>query len=199
MPRQRVYTSGVTPNETEIKFLVHDLEQLRKSLVDAGFREVTPRTHEMNTLFDTPGHDLQKRGELLRIRKYGYKWLLTHKSKGQSSRHKSRVEIETEVADGEKLDTIFRSLGYEPSFRYEKFRAEWSDHNGHVVVDETPIGNIAEIEGDPAWIDPTAEKLGINEKDYITKNYATLFFEWKAKTGSPAREMTWAEIGSERK
>ena len=28
-----------------------------------------------------------------------------------------------------------------------KIRYEWSDGKGHVVVDETPIGNFGEIEG----------------------------------------------------
>jgi adenylate cyclase class 2 len=183
-------------NETEIKFLVHDLDELRQKLLSRHFREVTPRTHEMNTLYDNAARDLQKRGELLRIRKYGDTWLLTHKSKGNAARHKSRVEVETKIDDGDKLDIIFRSLGYEPSFRYEKFRAEWTDSKGHVVLDETPIGNIAEIEGEPDWIDDVARSLGISEKNYITKNYAALFFEWKDKTGSRARNMIWAEIQS---
>jgi adenylate cyclase class 2 len=186
------------PTETEIKFLVHDMEQLRHALQNAGFREITPRTHEMNTLYDTPARDLQTRGELLRIREYGETWTVTHKSKGNTGRHKSRVEIETRIDDGEKLDKIFRSLGYAPSFRYEKYRAEWTDGKGHVVLDETPIGDLAEIEGQPEWIDQVAQAMGVEEKDYITKNYATLFFEWKARTASPANEMTWAAIAASR-
>jgi len=181
-------------NETEIKFLVHDIEALRGKLRESGFRELTPRTHEMNTLYDTPEQELRKRRELLRIRKYGDDWVLTHKSKGSNGRHKTREEIETKVADGEKLDAIFRALGYAPSFRYEKFRAEWSDGRGHVVVDETPIGNLAEIEGDAEWIDEVARKIGVQESDYITLNYASLFDEWKKRTKSGARNMTWEEV-----
>jgi len=82
-----------------------------------------------------------------------------------------------------------------PSFRYEKFRAEWTDGKGNVVVDETPIGNFGEIEGSPRWIDATAKKLGVSRADYITKNYATLFFDWKRKTKSTAREMTFISTG----
>jgi len=47
------------------------------------------------------------------------------------------------------MDLILRALGYAPSFRYEKFRAEWTDGKGQVVVDETPIGDFCEIEGSP--------------------------------------------------
>jgi adenylate cyclase class 2 len=181
-------------NEVEIKFIVPDLEALRQTLRGSGFREVTPRTHEMNTLYDTPSQDLRKRGDLLRLRLYGNRWILTHKSKGSQGRHKSRTELETGIADGEQMDAILRALGYTPSFRYEKFRAEWTDGAGHVVLDETPIGNLAEIEGPPDWIDRTAARLGVSESDYITSNYATLFFEWKARTRSAAKEMTFEAV-----
>jgi len=155
---------------------------------------VTPRTHELNTLYDLPGEVLRARKELLRIRKYGSEWTLTHKSGGKAARHSSRVELETSVGDGRKMDAILRALGYSPSFRYEKFRAEWTDGKGHVVVDETPIGDFCEIEGPPRWIDATAKKLEVRAADYITKNYATLFAEWKREMGSPAEEMTFRAV-----
>ena len=178
--------------EIEIKFRIADLRALARKLRSAGFRVVTPRTHEMNTLYDLPGEILRQRKELLRLRKYGSAWTLTHKSGTKRGKHSSRVELETAVADGKTMDAILQALGYAPSFRYEKFRAEWTDGKGQVVVDETPIGNFCEIEGPPRWIDATAEKLGVNAADYITKNYATLFLEWKQKTGSPAVEMTFS-------
>lgn len=180
--------------EVEIKFRVGDLRALSRTLRSAGFRLVTKRTHEMNTLYDLPGEILRKRRQLLRLRKYGSSWKLTHKSGTTRGRHSSRVELETGVSDGKKMDQILRALGYAPSFRYEKFRAEWSDGKGHVVVDETPIGDFCEIEGPPRWIDATARKLGTPGGEYITKNYATLFADWKRDTKSSAEEMTFKAV-----
>jgi adenylate cyclase class 2 len=180
--------------EIEIKFRVTNLRELTKKLRAAKFRLVTKRTHEMNTLYDLPGQILRKRKELLRIRKYGKKWTITHKSGSKQARHSSRVELETQVEDGKKLDAILRSLGYSPSFRYEKFRAEWTDGKGQVVLDDTPIGDFCEIEGPSRWIDATAKKLEVRPEDYITKNYATLFAEWKQDTGNAAEEMTFRAI-----
>ena len=177
--------------EIEIKFRVRDLRALSRKLRGAGFRLVTRRTHEMNTLYDLPEEVLRARKELLRLRKYGSAWTLTHKSGGTKARHSSRVELETGVTDGKRMDLILRALGYVPSFRYEKFRAEWAGGKGQVVVDETPIGTFCEIEGASRWIDATAKKLGVNTADYITKNYATLFLEWKERTKSGAEEMTF--------
>src|SRR5580704_12702113 len=183
-----------TSNEIEIKFRVDDVRALNRRLRKSGFRLLTPRTHEINTLYDLPGQLLRKRGELLRLRRYGSEWLLTHKSKGKVGRHKTRVETETKLADGAKMEAILRALGFAPTFRYEKFRAEWSDGKGRVVVDETPIGNLGEIEGPSRWIDATAKALGISRDQYITQTYAGLFFEWKQQTGSRAEEMTFKSI-----
>jgi adenylate cyclase class 2 len=183
-----------TANEIEIKFRVDDVQALNRRLRQSGFRLLTPRTHEINTLYDLPGQPLRKRGELLRLRRYGSEWLLTHKAKGKVGRHKTRVETETKVADGAKMEAILHALGFAPTFRYEKFRAEWSDGKGHVVVDETPIGNLGEIEGPTRWIDRTARALQVRPSDYITATYSDLFFQWKKQTGSPADEMTFKAI-----
>jgi adenylate cyclase, class 2 len=184
------------PHEVEIKFLVRDVAGLEHRLRGAGFRQITPPTHELNTLYDTPDLSLRARGEILRIRNYGGLWNVTHKSKGGSGKHKTRVEQETAVTDGGALDAIFRSLGFQPAFIYEKFRSEWTDGHGEVVLDLTPIGNLAEIEGAPDWIDATARKLGVAESDYITNSYGDLFLEWKARTGSSALHMTFADCGT---
>jgi len=183
-----------SPKEIEIKFRVEGVRALSRMLRQSGFRLVTQRTHEMNTLYDLPRQQLRRRGELLRLRKYGPRWTLTHKAKGKAGRHKTRVENETQVVDGIKMDIILRALGFAPSFRYEKFRAEWSDGKGHVVVDETPIGNFAEIEGAAGWIDQTARRLRIPPDRYITETYAALFFNWKKQSKSSAREMTFASV-----
>jgi adenylate cyclase, class 2 len=185
-----------TDREVEIKFRIEEIEALTDSLQAAGFRLITPRTHEMNTLYDQFGGKLRKRGALLRLREYGPRWTLTYKDRSgkQSGRHKSRREIETKVENGEATGRIIEAVGFSPSFRYEKFRSEWSDSKGHVVIDETPIGNFGEIEGPAKWIDATAKRLNISVKNYLKESYAELFAAWKRKTRSKATEMTFKAI-----
>src|ERR1700678_2914979 len=172
--------------EIEIQFRIDNPSALAKTLKQPGLEQRTRSTHEMNSLYDLPGQKLRKRGELLRLRKYGETCVLTHKAKGKAGLHKVRVELETLVANGPQMEAILRALGYKPTFRYEKFRAEWADGTGHVVLDETPIGNFGEIEGPPRWIDRTARALGIGRADYITETYAPMFFAWKRRTRSKA-------------
>ena len=180
--------------EVEIKFNIEDLKALTAKLRSAGFRVVTKRTHEMNTLYDLPGKPLRQRGEVLRLRKYGDRWTITYKAKGKAGRHKSRKEIETQVEDGDCLGNILEAVGFTPSFKYEKFRSEWTDGKGHVVVDETPVGNFGEIEGPAKWIDAVARRLQIAPDQYITDSYAVLFLKWKEQTGSKAADMLFKNL-----
>jgi adenylate cyclase, class 2 len=182
-------------HEVEIKFQIDDIQALTDRLREAGFRQITPRTHELNTLYDQEAR-LRRRGALLRLRQYGQLWTLTYKDKSSArpGRHKSRREIETRIENGEAAGRIIEALGLKPSFSYEKFRSEWSDGKGHVVVDETPIGNFGEIEGPPEWIDATAERLEVSHDRYITASYAELFLAWKRKTRSKAEHMLFANI-----
>lgn len=181
-------------HEVEVKFRVDDVDALERKLCEAGFRQKTPPTREINTLYDLPGNPLRLRGEILRLRDYGGHFKLTHKSKGKNERHKTRIELETSVSDGSQVDGILRALGYSPIFVYEKFRSEWSDGLGEVVVDRTPIGNLAEIEGSPEWIDATAAKIGVAQSEYITLSYGALFEEWRQRARSRALNMTFSEL-----
>lgn len=186
--------------ETEIKFRIDDLAGLARRLEGAGFHLDTPRTFESNVLYDTPDRRMRARTEILRIRTYGEKTTLTHKRLPDNGpgedRHKHRIETETQVADGNALAEVFQSLGLVPAFRYEKWRSEWSDGEGHCVIDETPIGNFAELEGGPAWIDRVAGQLGVPHSEYMTLSYGRLFEQWREEHHSAAEHLTFEDVGS---
>jgi adenylate cyclase class 2 len=184
--------------ETEIKFRVVDVAGLTERLRQAGFHLETPRAFESNVLYDTPGRTMRARTEILRIRNYAGRWTVTHKRLPDAGpgedRHKHRIETETEVVDGNALAEVFVSLGLIPAFRYEKWRTEWQDGEGHCVVDETPIGNFAELEGTGEWIDRAASRLGVEPADYITLSYGRLFDQWREQHRSDAKDLTFAAV-----
>jgi len=184
--------------ETEIKFRVEDPPALAHRLLSAGFHLRTPRAFESNTLYDTPDRQLRARTEILRIRGYAGGWTLTHKrlpinSPGED-RHKHRVETELALANGDALANVFLSLGLVAAFRYEKWRTEWSDGEGHCVLDETPIGMYAELEGSSAWIDRVAAAIGVDPGQYITLSYGRLFDQWRERHHSDAQDLTFATV-----
>jgi adenylate cyclase class 2 len=187
--------------EIELKFPVSSLGDLERRLLELGFRMDTPRTFESNVLYDTPDRGLRAKGELLRVRHYGERWVITHKrhpeEEDPGSRFKVRIETESEVSDGEAMAEIYTRLGLEPAFRYEKYRSEYSHpraNAGHVVVDETPIGIYAELEGPTGWIDQTLVALGVEAADCLTESYGRLFTAWKKRTGSPAENLTFEDV-----
>jgi adenylate cyclase class 2 len=194
-------------SEIELKFPVPDPEALQTRLPQLGFHLVTPRTFEHNTLYDTPSRDLRARKQILRLRQYGSVCTLTHKrlpdqqDPVDTTRYKIRVETETIVAECEAMAEIFKQLGYTPAFIYEKYRTEWSypvspdsSTMAHLVIDETPIGTYAELEGPTAWIDQTLAALRIDPSTCLTDSYGKLFLDWKQRTASPAEHLTFAEI-----
>jgi adenylate cyclase class 2 len=209
--------------EIELKFPIDDLARLQARLPSLGFRLDTPRTFEQNTLYDTRGRTLRESKQILRLRNYGDLWIVTHKRQpdpsvsGDPTRYKIRLETETRVDDGPALGAIFEQLGYVPVFRYQKFRTEWSQvtpaidgplfseasmspefatptPRSHLVIDETPIGDYAELEGPPAWIDSTLAMLGVNPATCLTDSYGRLFLAWKERTDSAAENLTFDEI-----
>jgi len=186
--------------ETEIKFKVNDLAGLAERLQAAGFSLQTPRAFESNVLYDTPDRRMRARTEILRIRSYDGRWTVTHKRLPDHhpgvDTHKHRVETESNVADGQAFEEIFLALGLVAAFRYEKWRTEWQDGEGHCVVDETPIGNYAELEGSAEWIDRAAARLGLGQGDYITSSYGRLFEQWRTEHHAQATDLTFAAVAS---
>jgi adenylate cyclase, class 2 len=192
--------------EIELKFRIDSLPEFEHRLPELGFHLETPRTFEQNTLYDTPERTLKGRGEILRVRRYGDRWVLTHKrhpdEEDTASIYKVRIETESEVADGEVLAEVFTRLGYGPAFRYEKYRTEYGsvygtgagETHGHLVLDETPIGIFGELEGPTEWIDRSLAALGIDPHDCLTNSYGKMFLEWKRETGSSAENLTFDEV-----
>jgi adenylate cyclase class 2 len=186
--------------EIEVKFPVAEVAELAHRLLQIGFHEETPRTFERNVLYDTPDRRLRSQQSILRVRNYGGRWTVTHKclppNNDPDARHKHREETETTVQDGESLGHIFEQLGYAPAFVYEKWRTEFADATGHCVVDETPIGVYAELEGPEDWIDATGRRLGLDDTQFLTLSYGRLFDRWREQTGLSVENLTFAEIPS---
>ena len=166
--------------EVEIKLAMAGVRAARSLLRRARFRVSRPRLFETNEIFDTAALTLRNSGRLLRLRRAGSRTVVTYKGAARPGVHKNREEIETDVSAAAPMAAILSRIGFEPLFRYEKFRTEFKEARGGGVVtlDETPIGVYLELEGAPRWIDRTARRLGFAKADYITASYGRLYFEW---------------------
>jgi len=166
--------------EIEIKLRVKDAASARRMLREAGFRVRKRRVFEANRVYDTAALSLRTAKQLLRLRTVGARSVLTFKGAPLPGKHKRREEWELTVSDGAAMEAILTRLGFELTFRYEKYRTEFSRDGeaGVVTVDETPIGTFLELEGPADWIDRTAGELGFRAADYITLSYGSLYLEY---------------------
>lgn len=166
------------PHEIEVKFRVVDRPSLEARLLSLGGKGAPPED-EYNLILDDRKGGLREKGMALRLRETGGRGLVTLKGKKTVRRGvKTRVEIETEVDLPRRMLSVFEALGYETRFRYEKRRATWlfdDPSRPVVVIDETPIGLFAEIEGDEGAIRRLAAELGVREEEFLDDSYISLY------------------------
>ena len=178
--------------ETEIKLRIGHPRHARTLLESHGFQISVPEVFERNVVLDDASSSIRGRGCLLRLRQAGETATITFKGVATSGKHKEREERETTVAHFDQMLVILERLGFRQTFLYEKYRTEYRLPQGGVVtVDETPAGNFLEIEGDPAWIDATAQLLGFTEADYLTLSYGKIYAEWCEQQGVAPGNMTF--------
>ena len=180
--------------EQEIKLPVPDLEQAGQKLARLGAIENKARHFEDNYLLDTSEQTLQKNKTALRVRMVANKAILTFKGQPDTSAGiKSREEIECELSQPDHLLRIFSRIGFAPVFRYQKYRTVYEIRGVSLqfCLDETPIGNYLELEGEPDEIHKYARQLGYSPADYITLSYAALYFQWTAEKNVQPSEMVF--------
>jgi adenylate cyclase class 2 len=193
------------PKEIEVKLRVPEIDKLRAHLKLLRAREISPRTYESNTLYDTPRNSLRRHGRLIRIRierpdktfgKMGpienAPAILTYKGPSNPPRNtlkarrrseirghfKIKEEEELSVAGAGKMARILRVLGLHSVFRYEKFRTTYAFpgiRGLKVELDETPVGVYLELEGPVAAIDRGARLLGYTRQEYLKQTYGSLY------------------------
>lgn len=182
------------PREIETKFRVAERGRLEERLKDLGARPGPPED-ETNVLYDDPAGRLRAGGCALRLRTVDGRGLLTFKgAPAVSGGIKSRLEWESAVESPRAVAAILEALGYAPAFRYEKRRTTWTFADPArplVVVDETPLGLYAEIEGDDPAVRALAAELGVAEADFIAESYVALWLAARDRDGSLPEDMVF--------
>jgi len=180
-----------TAPEIEIKLRVTDIPSLVRKLRRIGATS-RGRVFERNTVYDTPGSDLRRRGLLLRVRietpapanqlpAGPRRAVLTFKAPSQRhaprihKRYKERLETELAIQHAATWPQALKSLGLHPAFRYEKYRSSFRLGSLHLDLDETPAGTFLELEGRPKQIDRAARALGYASRDFIRATYWDIY------------------------
>ena len=177
--------------EIEVKFKISSTQDILEKIHALGAVCDQGEQFERNLRWDDADGTLTKTNQVLRLRDNGGVSVLTYKAEKQNDQGiADREEIETVVSDFENTRLIFERLGYQIDFIYEKYRSIYTLNDTQLFVDHTPIGDYIEIEGpDVDAIRKSAELLGLDWDQRISKGYRNLFNHWKTETEYPGRDM----------
>lgn len=184
-----------TTIEAEVKLACDDLNRL----LDAGFelKIAGPRHFEDNWLLDTSDQALLTQGQALRIRFARGKGWITFKGavRDADSLVKVREEIEVETNAPERTIELFARLGFQRSFRYQKYRTVYQvavdGKELTVVFDETPMGNFIEIEGNETTVACVFEASGFSRSDIVRESYPELQAKRCSERGIPLEDLVF--------
>jgi adenylate cyclase class 2 len=177
-------------DEIEIKLPCDDIASARTKLLELGATSLSTLHFESNELYDDDAGSLAGSGRALRLRRAGDAAILTFKGPARFiDGVKVREERETRVSDPEQTEAILAGLRLSPRFRYEKKREEWTLEGCAVALDETPIGNFVEVEGDPQAIRRAVASLGLDFASAVPYTYARLYAERRKKDPSLPSDM----------
>lgn len=181
--------------ELEVKFFLNDLPGLARRLEAENARLVQARIYENNLRFDDPKGTLSRSGQALRLRQ-DVRSILTFKGTGRVEGDVNvRQEIEFAVSDLTAARHFLEALGYQVVVIYEKYRTSYDLDDVHVVLDELPFGNFAEIEGPGSEsIQAAAARLGLDWPAHSNDTYLGLFQRLKSSRRLDFRDLTFANF-----
>ena len=182
--------------EIEVKFVLDDLADMRRRIVELGATPETPRTYENNITFDTVAGGLRQSGRLLRLRR-DRRNVLTYKEPlaSEDAEFKVRKEFEIEVSDFAQARSIVERLGFAPSMRYEKYRETFSYHGAEILLDELPVGNFMEIEARREEIRSVSAALGLDFGTRLRGSYGDILQAVCDAYGLPLCDLTFENFG----
>jgi adenylate cyclase class 2 len=162
--------------ETEIKFPVQNLPSI-KSIVQKSGGGFEASFFEDNIVFDDDKGTLFSNKYLLRLRKSDGV-TLTFKKPIERSQFKVMEEYEVSVSNFDETLKILNLLGFKKVFRYQKRREIFSLGQTKILLDNTPIGDFVEIEGEKEDITKISSLLGLDLERGTSKNYMVLYREY---------------------
>ena len=183
--------------ETEIKVHLIDFPAFRRQIDGLHPTPVSERHFEDNYILDYADGRIRLQQSLLRVRFSRSGSYLTFKGPPRpEGLFKVREELETSVGDPSVVLRILESLGLSTSFRYQKYRQEFSvaQKSGlevHLALDETPIGDYAEFEGSEEAIRGVTDALGIDEPQFLRASYYTLYLQFCRDRGEAPNHMVF--------
>ena len=177
--------------ETEVKGVASDGIAMREALARA---KAVPRFAGtlIDRRYDTPGYDLQRRDEVLRIRVaddgHTRNVRLDYKGKATfAGGLKTRDEIGVDIAEDVTLDGILRHLGFVVTREIEREVDVHELPGATVRFERYPrMDELVEVEGSPDAIESTIAVLGVVRATFTSERLADFVRRYEDRTGQRA-------------
>jgi predicted adenylyl cyclase CyaB len=177
--------------EVELKAVVDDVAQRRKSVEQAGGK-LSFEGKLSDRRYDFASRDLSSRDEVLRARTYVSKTSLkTYLDwKGPTEFrdvYKVRDEITTAIDDSASLQTILEKLGLQLVAEIDRQIAQYELGGATIRFEIYPrMDALVEVEGEAEAIETAIEALGIPRGTFSNRRLADFVLEFERRTGVQA-------------
>jgi adenylate cyclase class 2 len=164
--------------EIEAKARIPDPIEIERKVKDLGFKHQKSET-QRDIYYRHPNRDFSKTDEALRIREIEEKCYLTYKGPKLDKKTKTRMEIEVEIRDAEKIKEILRNLGFQEAGVVKKRRKIYSLGEYRIFIDKVQsLGTFLEVEKtgeyDIGKLLELFDKLGIPRENLERRSYLEL-------------------------
>ena len=168
--------------EVEVKILNINPEKIRKKLLELGAKKIFHDKMEAK-VFDFPDMRLKHNNGYIRLRKAGDKTEMTYKGSLPSKEFKKREEIETHIADHDKVMAMLQRIGMKEVKAYKKVRESYKLGNISFDMDfyEEPMNlpPMIEVESDEEGVRKGVQLLGYKMEDTCALSAWSLFEQFK--------------------
>ena len=177
--------------EVELKAVVDDVAQRRKSVEQAGGK-LSFEGKLSDRRYDFPARELSTRDEVIRVRTYADKTSTrTHLEwKGPTEArdvYKVREEVTTPVDDLAALEMILEKLGMQVVAEIDRRIAQYELGRATIRFEIYPrMDALVEVEGEPEAIESAIEAIGIARGTFSNRRLADFVLEFERRTGVQA-------------
>lgn len=177
--------------EVELKAVVDDVTQRRKSVEQAGGK-LSFEGKMSDRRYDFASRDLSSRDEVLRARTYSSKTSTTTYLDWKGATefrdvYKVREEITTAVDDLASLQTILEKLGLELVTEIDREIAQYELGGATIRFEIYPrMDVLVEVEGEPDAIESAIQVIGIPRGTYSNRRLADFVLDFERRTGVQA-------------
>lgn len=167
--------------------------EIRKRLSEAGWH-LSFEGAMSDRRYDTPDRQLERRDEVLRIRRLrsasgGDRTLLGWKGPGsEEGGYKVRPELETVVADAGTAAAILVQLGYtEVTLAIDRYIVLYEKSGVTARIETYPaMDSLVELEGEPEAVEPRLAELGLPREAWKPWPLEEFVRRYEERTGSEA-------------